>query len=329
MMGRVNNIQKMLLLLNYLNARKEATISELCEKLRYDRKELKRVLKIINFCGLPDYTPFEMFTVDITGEKVSISFADDFKKPVQFTEREAIALLIAAEIFKKTPLGGSESLERAIEKIEMALPSELRRAVREITRRVNLKLEPSIEKNVLKTIKDSMENKKSIIIRYISHGKREFTERKVDPLRISFAENKWYLQARDHRNGRVKSFILERIVEVRPTEEKFEITKKLMEEAFVEPISPVWKSENVKKVKLKFWGEAARLISEIFPEENVRRLDKDTILVTVNAINLNWILTDYVFPYADSMTIIEPDELRTLAKEEINRMLENYQRQCF
>lgn len=324
MKNRVNNIQKMLLLLNYLNACKETTIGELCEKLGYDRKELRRVLKVINFCGLPDYTPYETFTVDITGKKVSISFADDFKKPVQFTEREAIALLIAAEIFKKTPLGTSQSLEKAIEKIEKVLPRDLRQAVKEITRRVNLKLEPSMEEEALHIIKDSIENQKSIIVRYISHGKREFTERKIDPLRVSFAGNKWYLQARDHRNGRVKSFILERIIDVKPTEEKFEVTRKLIKEAFVEPTSPVWKSKGVRKVKLKFWGEAARLMSEILPEENVNWLDKNTIIASVNAINLNWVLTDYVFPYAGSMVILEPEELKELAREEIERMLKNY-----
>ncbi len=324
--SRINNIQKMLLLLNYLNARKEATIDELCEKLGYEHKELKRVLKIINFCGLPDYTPYETFTVDITGKKVSISFADDFKKPVQFTEREAIALLIAAEIFKKTPLGTSSSLEKAIEKTEKVLPEDLHKAVKEIIRRVNLKLEPSVEDEALRIIKDSIEKQKTINIRYVSHGKREFTERKIDPLRVLYAGNKWYLQARDHRNGRVKSFILERIVEVKPTDERFEVTRKLLREAFVEPISPVWKSKVTWKVKLKFWGEAARLMSEILPEENVCWLDKNTIIASINAINLNWILTDYVFPYAESMTILEPEDLKNLAREEIGRMLNNYER---
>lgn len=329
MKSRVNNIQKMLLLLNYLNACKEATIDELCEKLGYERKELRKVLKIINFCGLPDYTPYETFTVDITGKKVSISFADDFKKPVQFSEREVIALLVAAEIFKKTPLGTSQSLEKAIAKTEEVLPGDLHRAVKEIIRRVNLKLEPSVEDEALRTIKDSMENQKTIIIRYISHGKREFTERRIDPLRVSFAKNKWYLQARDHRNGRVKSFILERIIEVKPTDEKFEVTRKLLKEAFVEPISPVWKSKGTRKVKLKFWGEAARLMSEILPEENVRWLDRNTIIASVNTINLNWILTDYIFPYAESMTILEPEDLKNLAREEIGRMLNNYERGGF
>lgn len=312
----------MLLLINYLNAKGEATFDELCQRLGYEKNELKKVLRIINLCGLPDYTPYDLFWADVVGDRVSISFADDFKKPVQLTQREAVALIIASEVFKGTPLGSSDSLSSAIEKIERALPKELSKAVEEIKKRLDLKVEASVEEPLKVILKEAIEECESLRIVYHSHGKREYGERIIDPIRLFFSKNKWYLRAIDHKDSKSKLFIVDRIIDAKKTGKNFSFDNKALGVYEPEPHSAIWKNENARDVKLKFWGEAARLVSEIVPEKDIEWLDSENAVVKFRALDLNWILTDYVFPYADSVSIIEPEELKELVKEEVEKILE-------
>jgi proteasome accessory factor C len=323
---RSGDIQKMLLLLNFFTARRgeRASFDELCEKLGLTHDELQYLLNIIHMCGLPDYTPYDLFLVEQDGRYVSIKFTEYFKEPVQLTDREAVALVLAAELFRNTPLGQSESFERAIARIESVLPDELADVVEGLRKRVKLDISMPIEEPLRAVIERAINERETLNLSYYSRGRHELSERTVDPLVFIYRERKWYLLARDHRDGKVKSFIVERIRDAKPTGKRFEVSARTLSALESENIWLNWRASRANRVVLRYRGEAARLVVDLVEQKRVTWLDDETLEVEFFATDFDWVLTDLILPYAGSVTIVEPTELKERLREEIRRIRELY-----
>lgn len=312
-------IQRVLLLINYMDTRRRVPVGELCERLGFTRKELDETVRLLTMCGLPDYSPWDLITIDRDGDFLTFQCSADLRRPVQLTQREATALILAAQFISRTPFRESESLGRAIAKIEAVLPSNVREYVAHLRERAVVELPAIADEELRSVLAGAIEERRRVRIQYYSHGKRALSERLIEPIRFAFKERGWYLAARDCGDGKVKSFILSRINSVEVTDDRFELDPETDASANRMFDDSVWPGGGRHAVTLLVRGEAAKLIGDIVSFEEAVE-DDGGLRVSFQTGELDWVLTDIVLPYAGSVTIVAPDELKAKLAEEVRRL---------
>ncbi|HEX5672053.1 MAG TPA: WYL domain-containing protein, partial [Acidimicrobiia bacterium] len=79
MSGRtVSRLARILAMVPYVLAHGGATVSDLCDRFGYTRKELVDDLQIVFLCGLPGYGPGDLIDADVYDDEVVINTADYF-----------------------------------------------------------------------------------------------------------------------------------------------------------------------------------------------------------------------------------------------------------
>lgn len=71
-------------------------------------------------------------------------------------------------------------------------------------------------------ILNAVKNRFVIEITYQKYWESELTQRQVDPLGLKEFKNRWYIMARDHKDGKFKSFALDRLTKLEVTNKTFD-----------------------------------------------------------------------------------------------------------
>ncbi len=80
------------------------------------------------------------------------------------------------------------------------------------------------------------------------------SSRSVDPIRLFTQQGEWYLIARDHKDGKLKTFRLAKIEYFKIKDEKFHLSSKLKQEAA--NFKNVWSSSGAKKISVTLYINA-------------------------------------------------------------------------
>ena len=115
-------LNRLLSLIPYVLKNQGVSLKELSEVFEVPREKLVRDLHLIFLCGQPDYTPADLIEVDIEEDRVYISMADYFARPLRFTPPELSGLYLACSaLVKLSGQPASVELGSAMEKIGRTL----------------------------------------------------------------------------------------------------------------------------------------------------------------------------------------------------------------
>ena len=204
-------LPRLLALVPYLQARPGISVEEAAADFGVSDAQLRRDLTLLWMCGLPGHGPGDLIDLSFEGENVEVVFDAGMSRPLRLTAEEALALVVALRTLAETPgLADTDAVQRALAKVE----SVAGEAVRDETVAVQL---DDVER-LLPVLRNALDRRHALRIRYYSPARDETTERTIDPLRIftdtSTAEGVHYVEAWCRRVEGMRVFRVDRIEDV-------------------------------------------------------------------------------------------------------------------
>lgn len=313
---------RILLMVPLILREEGASIDELCEKLEMSRDEIITDLDLLFLCGLPDYGPGDLIDVSIENERIFLSMADYFSKPLRLTENEALALLVAGEaLIRANVLKETSAIGKAMEKITRVLGEKEKQDMYDVARRVEVEIE-SEPGEWWKGVARALEKGMNLALEYYSFSRDEVTQREVEPVSFVFSHGNWYLYGWCHKAQDWRLFRLDRIRGAK-------LTKRVgPTHADEEVVPPVVGERGADRtfhhVELKLSREAGRRVIEELPDAKSREGEDGKIYVELRTQNLEW-LSIYLLKFSGEVEIVSPRELSEMVKKRATEMLEMYE----
>ena len=172
------------------------------------------------------------------------------------------------------------------------------------------------EEVLFHSIKKAIIEKKVIRFSY-ANSKGRTSEREVEPLKLCFKGEAWYLYAWCKKHEEERFFKLKRIRKLKLTEETFQ---RSCREAVLKKEPENYWTDSVQ-LKLKIAKEAAFRVYEEF--EDYEELEDGSFLVEISFPGGEWLFY-YLLGFGRAVEVLEPAEVRERLKGELEKMLEKY-----
>lgn len=323
MTGRVGRqLNRILLMVPYMARQEGASVNELCRRFKISKGRLMSDLDILFMCGLPDYSPGDLIDYWVEGDRVYVSMADYFSRPLTMTREEALTLVVAGSALIKSGVFKAKSpLGTALEKVESMLSGKEKEQLEGLSGRIDLEVDnyKGQWKNI---IEGGLEKRKNLILNYYSFSRDAVTEREVEPLSLLWSRGHWYLHAWCHEAGDTRLFRLDRIESVSRTNHT--VTAGDDEEPPVPELVGEYKpGRKTHHVRLRFFGREGRRLIEEWPLARITEEKDGSLKVELRTRNLAW-LTNYLLRFGDRMRIEGPRELREMVEDRALGLLKEY-----
>lgn len=299
--GATSRLARLLSLIPYLVAHPGVAVSTVAEVFEIGEDQLRADLELLFLCGLPGYAPGDLIDVSYEGDRITVSNAEEFERPLRLSPDEALALVVAARSLAAVPgLSEAEALTRAIAKLETALGPEVQPG----TTRVTVVLDA--EGETLQRLRGALEAQRRVHLSYHSAGRGELTERDVDPMRVLSVDGRWYLEGWCRRVDDVRLFRLDRIMRADvldvPAEVPAQAQPRDLSEGLFRP------APDDHAIVLEVTAGAA-WISDYYPCEDVVDLPGGGQRLTLRTRDLHW-LRRLLLQMGTAVKVVEPASLR-------------------
>lgn len=209
-------IDNMLAILWMLRSGEKVTAKQISEKLEMNIRTVYRHIDTISTSGVP--------IISEPGHNGGYTLLNNFiDAPLFFESEEQTSLFHAAVFAEEAGYYGGEALNRAISKLSNYSNKEQKKKVNQhltslevISRSCSLSMEP-----LLKELEQTVADGYSIKIVYHKSGEKQLDDRLVDPYRMIYWNNKWYVIGFCHFRNDIRSFRVDRIESLMLTENKF------------------------------------------------------------------------------------------------------------
>ncbi|MBI4261800.1 MAG: WYL domain-containing protein [Actinobacteria bacterium] len=309
-------LRRLLVLVPYVVRHPGTPLAEITRLFDVPEDELLADLNLLFMTGLPPYGPGDLIDVVVEEGRVWIEMADHFARPLRLSRNEAVALYLQGKALLGTPgLPEAPALASALVKLEEGLGPE---ALGELAGRVEAADDgrPAAG-DLLEPLMRAAGEHRRLEIEHYSAARDETLTRRIDPEEVFSAMGNWYVVAWDEPADAERMFRIDRIRAVRPTGERFE------PRGLAGAGRPLYsRSEDDVPVRLRL-GPGARWVSEYYETEPVGTAKDGTMEVILPTRQLPW-LAKLLVRLGGEALVVEPAELRDLAREVADRTLARY-----
>lgn len=215
----MSQLSRLISILTLLKSKRILTATELSKKFDVSIRTIYRDIRKLEESGVPI----------ITMEGRGYSLMDGYSvAPVQFTEKQANALITAQHLVNQTNDSSfADNFEEALTKIK----SVFRTSIKQKSELLNNKIyvfdtkQEKISSNALSEIQLAITNFNFTEINYRKADDPNITFRKIEPCAIYSADNKWILIAWCHLRNDYRAFRIDRIQHFKILQGKFEDRK--------------------------------------------------------------------------------------------------------
>ena len=171
--------------------------------------------------------------------------------------------------------------------------------------------------------------KESRMMEVVHHkfGEKRPKDYLLSPYFLKVFKQRWYVIAKDDKDGYVKPFALDRIKEVRQTQKAFKLPKDFCAEEYFRGYFGVVRDKNLKPqiVKLKVWGKQRDYLKTLPFNETMREVEiRDEYSIFSCVIAPTWDLEMELLQYNDMVEVLEPQYLRDNMIEHAQNILQSY-----
>jgi proteasome accessory factor C len=216
----------------------------------------------------------------------------------------------------------ADSLHRALGKLEAALSPEEAAAAADLAARVAVELEGTGAEPLLADLRDAIAGRRRVRITYYSFGRDKVTDRNVDPYVVFSTLGNWYLLAADDSSGEERVFRVDRIKEMTPTGETFEVPDGF-DPGRAAGAGLFVASARDLEVTLDL-GPGAGWVLEVTPHDGAEPQKDGWTRMSLRTPHLEW-LERLVLRLGDDVRVVGPEELRERVKATAGRALERYE----
>lgn len=169
--------------------------------------------------------------------------------------------------------------------------------------------------NYFELLKQAIIQKNRVQFQYCnSHGKK--SERIVEPMKLYFKYNAWYLYSFDVHKNDYRFFKIMRMSELKIINEKFNRKISIINLQYPEISKTIKLVLNIKK-------EMAYRVYDEFDESNIEVIDNGDFIVRLEFPENDW-LYGYILSFGEYLEIIEPLDIRNKIIEKLRNSLNNY-----
>ncbi|MGY1750751.1 helix-turn-helix transcriptional regulator [Modestobacter sp. SYSU DS0511] len=273
---------RLLALVPYLQARPDGVrLADAAADFGVPEAQLRRDLDLLWVCGLPGHGPGDLIDLAFEGDRVRVTFTAGMVRPLRLTTDEAVALIVALRTLLELPgLAEGEAVSRALAKVATAAgqPAELAAPVA---------VSVGAGEESLAVVRQGLERRRALHLRYYVPSRDERTDRVVDPMRLLLVDGHWYLEAWCRNVEGVRLFRLDRIDDVTvldsPAAPPPQAHERDLESGLYQP------SGEEPLVRLRL-ARAARWVADYYPVEEQSEVDDPPggLAVAVRTSDLGW-----------------------------------------
>jgi proteasome accessory factor C len=205
-----DDVARMLTLVPWLLERPGADVAETAEAFGVDVPTIRRDLSHLDFCGLPGLGGGDLFEVDLVGDRIVVRMADELRRPLRPTPREALRLVLTVDAVEAVLGDEIPALRSAVEKVREA--TGVARATADV-------LEPDQTRWTALARRGLAEGRR-IELRYQGRGDERPQLRRVDPWALHVRQGAWYLQGHDLEVDDRRTFRLDRVAHLEVLDEE-------------------------------------------------------------------------------------------------------------
>ena len=210
-----DRLRRLLALVPWVAAHADGvSVDEICTRFDLTPARLLDDLDTVMMVGVHPFTPDTLTDVWVTDDRVTIRYADSFTRPLRLTPGEAVALVAAARGLLATP--GSEPdgpLARALDKLTGVLGPDAASAL-------DVRLGHAAPQ-VFEALGQARHDRLQVEIDYYRPDEDARQLRRIEPAQLWSAEGRWYVSGWCHLAEGVRTFRVDRIAAVHPTDDPF------------------------------------------------------------------------------------------------------------
>ncbi len=282
--------------------RKFVTAAELASRFEVSVRTIYRDLDVLSACGIPIYT--------LQGKQGGIYLMEQYAlNRTLLTDTEQSQIVMALQSLKAT---GQEDVAEPLSKLKGIFQKSIDDWI-EID--FSSWRNNDTEKELFSVIRESIQKSKTMTFYYVN-TKGEGSKRTVEPYKLVFKGQSWYLFAYCRIKADYRFFKLSRIEQPQSDGEPFE--RKNMRDT----VQKNYQESNEEQfhVKLKISIEAGyRVLDEL--REQITETKDDSYIVEYDFNgNREWLL-QYFLGFGDKLEILEPPELRQSYAKLLDKMI--------
>lgn len=306
-MTAADDVARMLTLVPWLLERPGASLREAAESFGVDVRTIRRDLEQLDFCGLPGLRGGDLFEVDIVGERVLVRMADELRRPLRLTPREALRLVLTVDGVADAYGDELPALRSAVDKVRRAAG---------VPDTVQVRLEDDGAR-WLQVLRPAVAEGRRVRLDYAGRNDARPVTREVDAWALHVADGNWYLQGHDARSGGRRTFRLDRIADAevvgpgetpRPTDE------------LPPPVYAAGPDDTVVELVL---GRDARWVADAVRTEDREELPDGGLRIVFSTDALRWVQR-LVLMGGGGVAVVRPAGVAQGAREAARRALERY-----
>ncbi|MDG0811314.1 helix-turn-helix transcriptional regulator [Cohnella rhizosphaerae] len=207
----------MLSMLWMLRGGRKLTAAQIADQLEISVRTVYRYIDALGASGVP--------VVAESGHDGGIRILDGFKEtPLFFNALELKALLDAYKFAQGAGYPYASELESALKKVESGLEEDQRHELSGRTGGLDV-IAPARPPSVVASLRDleqAAEAGRTVRIAYRKANAEQIDEREIDPYGLAYDRGEWYAVAYCRRSLETRTFRVDRIEKLEPTEARFE-----------------------------------------------------------------------------------------------------------
>jgi predicted DNA-binding transcriptional regulator YafY len=306
------------------HSRAGVSLDALADELECVRRTVYRDLDALMLAGFP-------LLSEKRDGRVYYRFLDGFRLGgAPFTADEILALAFGEDLLRT--LEGTvfhDSIRSALAKIRAGLSPEL--AVYLERLRESFRVLPGPHKvyhqfrETIQTLNEAVLARRGVRIRYRTGSSGAVRSRDLDPYRVWYRAGALYVIGHDHHSKEVRTFSVDRISRIEPTERRFEVPESFDFDARVRAAFGVVSDPDIQRVRIRFAPDWATYVSERTWHESQKleplpdgHLELSMEVGGISEVR-NWVLS-----FGAGAIVLEPESLRESVRAELKRSLATY-----
>lgn len=324
MIGGLLALEKVLAILPVVQANQGIRVSELSRITGIPEAEIVTDLPdLVNLCGVPPYSPVDLVDLAVENDRVTIRFAEQFRRPVRLTLREALAVdmaLAGCEEQEDGPFARAVAGIRA--KLREAVSPEVAEELVKAGEGIRLVHSPGLAARLLGVIREAMNRQVEVRIEYFSRSRGRVEERTIQPYGFFEQGGHWYVVALAVERNEVRTFRADRIKSAVPTERDFEVREDFDISAY-RTAGPPEPGDPALAVSLRFDAAVARFAMEGFPAEAFKEAPDGSVVARVLTGSTPWLVAE-LMRWGGTVEVTSPPSLAREVRDRALATLEIY-----
>lgn len=283
--------------------KKAITANELAEHFEVSVRTIYRDIDVLSSAGIPIYAS--------QGKGGGIALLDDYilNKSV-LTENEQNEILFALQSLTVT---GNPETDKVFSKLSSLFNKNRMNWIEVDFSSWGSSKNQTCQFTILK---DAILNYRVIEFEYVNSSGEKIS-REVEPVKLVFKVNAWYLHGFCLYRNAYRTFKISRMSQVQVTQEHFTKRPEQFEE-IQEQSSQGW-----IQVKLKISAAGAYRVYDEFSEKEIAKNQDGSVTVATSLPETKWLIS-YLLSFGADVEVLEPQQIRDRIQDQAQEILKKY-----